>query len=75
MDGADFFDRFQPPDERVDTVGPCYEPEVRAYCAYCGEPIERGSFASTYASGAQTHDGFCEEQYVENELGITRGAV
>ncbi|WP_418041105.1 hypothetical protein [Paenibacillus xylanilyticus] len=60
------FDRFQPPDERV---------EVAGYCAYCGEPIERGSFVTAYASGAKTHDGFCEEQYVENELGITRSTV
>lgn len=60
------FDRFQPPDERVDIVG---------YCAYCSELIERGSFVTTYASGAKTHDGFCEEQYVVNELGIVRSNV
>lgn len=60
------FDRFQPPAERVEIIG---------YCAYCGEPIERGSFVTTYASGAKTHDGFCEEQYVENELGITHSTV
>lgn len=60
------FDRFQPPDERVEIVG---------YCAYCGEPIERGSFVTTYASGERTHDGFCEEQYVESELGIVRITV
>lgn len=66
MGGADFFDRFQPPDERRDTVG---------YCAYCGEPIERGSFVTNYASGAKTHDGFCEDQYVDNELGIVRSSV
>ncbi|MDQ0168744.1 hypothetical protein [Paenibacillus tundrae] len=66
MSGADFFDRFQPPDERV---------EIVSYCAYCGEPIERGSFVTTYASGAKTHDGFCEDQYVENELGIVRSSV
>ncbi|MCG7383380.1 hypothetical protein [Paenibacillus sp. ACRRY] len=60
------YDRFQPPDERVEIVG---------YCAYCGEPIERCHSVTSYASGAQTHDGFCEVQYVENELGITRGAV
>lgn len=63
---ANFFDRFQPPDERVDIVG---------YCAYCGEPIDRGHSVTSYASGAQTHDGFCEEQYVVNELGITRPNV
>jgi hypothetical protein len=57
------FDRFQPPDERVDIVG---------YCVYCGEPIECGQPFTSYASGAQTHDGFCENQYVVNELGITR---
>lgn len=68
MGGADFFDRFQPPDERVEIGG-------IGYCAYCGEPIERGSFVTSYASGAKTHDGECEEQYVEDELGITRGAV
>ncbi|WP_340028977.1 hypothetical protein MHB71_05010 [Paenibacillus sp. FSL H7-0940] len=61
------FDRFQPPDEHVEIVG---------YCAYCGEPIERGIHSVTsYASGAKTHDGFCEEQYVDNELGITRSYV
>jgi hypothetical protein len=60
------FDRFQPPDERLDIVG---------YCAYCGESIERGHSVTSYASGAKTHGGFCEEQYVENELGITRITV
>ncbi|KAA8750159.1 hypothetical protein [Paenibacillus sp. UASWS1643] len=59
-------DRFQPPDERVDIVG---------YCVYCGEPIERSHPVTSYASGAKTHDGFCEVQYVENELGITRSYV
>jgi hypothetical protein len=66
MGAADFFDRFQPLDERADVVG---------YCAYCGESIERGSFVTTYARGAKTHDGFCEDQYVVNELGITRSIV
>ncbi|WP_339273768.1 hypothetical protein MKY59_21475 [Paenibacillus sp. FSL W8-0426] len=60
------FDRFPPPGERV---------KIACYCAYCGEPIERGSFVTTYASGERTHDGFCEEQYVENELGIVRITV
>jgi len=60
------YDRFLPPDERVDIVG---------YCAYCGEPIESGHSVTSYASGARTHDGFCEEQYVENELGIVRSSV
>lgn len=60
------FDRFQPPDDRVEIVG---------YCAYCGESIERGYSVTSYASGAKTHNGFCEEQYVVNELGITRSAV
>lgn len=76
MDGADFFDRFQPPDERVEIGGIGCEPQVSIYCAYCGEPIERGIHSVTsYASGARTHDGFCEEQYVENELGIVRSNV
>lgn len=74
MMGASF-DRFQPPDERVEIGGIGCEPQASIYCAYCGEPIERGSFVTAYASGAQTHDGFCEDQYVVDELGITRGAV
>ncbi|MCM3205639.1 hypothetical protein [Paenibacillus illinoisensis] len=68
------FDRFQPPDERVDIVGIGCEPQASIYCAYCGEPIERGSFVTAYASGDHTHGGECEENYVVDELGITRGA-